>query len=110
MNKTFLATTAILVALITPALAGTPPVKSKTSSAAAAEACAALGVNGETITFSRNSGCRNTETGAAISCDQDGQCTEYFADPRWKKIKLLQRDGQQQPPARLPLKANGANA
>lgn len=110
MNKTFFAASAILLAFITPAFAGTPPVKSKTGSSAMAEACAALGANGETITVNGSSGCRNTETGAAISCDSYGQCTEYFADPRWKKIKLLQRDGQQKPPARLPLKANGANA
>ena len=49
-----------------------------------ATSCTALGGKGESL--ADGAGCRNTETGAAVICEGD-QCTDYFADPRYAKIK-----------------------
>ena len=98
MTKSIFATTAILLFLSLPAAAGSPPVESETSPDAVAASCAALGARGEAIA----NGCRNTETGAALACDANGQCKDYFADPRYGKIKIiLDRNKVPQAPAKL---------
>lgn len=76
----------LLSCLAIPAFAGSPPVKSTTTPDSVAASCASLGSGGETL--ANGNGCRNTETGAAIVCS-GGQCTDYFADPRYKKIKAI---------------------
>jgi hypothetical protein len=76
----------LLSCLAVPPFAGSPPVKSSTPPDSAAASCLALGASGETL--ANGKGCRNTETGAAIVCSGD-QCTDYFADPRYKKIRAI---------------------
>lgn len=78
-------TAAILLPLVSmPALAGSPPDLSRMTPDAVAASCAALGDRAESL--ANGAGCRNTETGAAVVCEGD-QCTDYFADPRYAKIK-----------------------
>jgi hypothetical protein len=84
--KSFVLSALVLSSLAVPALAGSPPTTSKVQPETVAESCAALGPNGESL--ANGSGCRNTETGAAVLCTGD-QCTDYFADPRYSKIKSL---------------------
>jgi hypothetical protein len=84
--KSFILSTLILTSLAVPALAGSPPTTSRLQPEAVADACATLGAKGESL--GQGAGCRNTETGAAVLCTGD-QCTDYFADPRYSKIKSL---------------------
>lgn len=84
--KSFILSTLFLTSLAVPALAGSPPTTSKLQPEAVAESCAALGPTGQRL--AQGTGCRNTETGAAVLCSGD-QCTDYFADPRYSKIKSL---------------------
>ena len=83
--KRLILSSLLLAVLAMPALTGSPPVKSRNTPDAVANACGALGANGETLTM----GCRNTTTGAAVTCKADGTCTDYFADPRYGKIKAV---------------------
>lgn len=85
MIRSLLATATVLAALALPAAAGSPPAPSKTGPDAITASCAALGLQGEALA----NGCRNTETGAALTCDEKGQCKDYFADPRYGKIKAI---------------------
>lgn len=101
MTKTFLAASAILFALAVPALAGSPPVKGHNTATSVADACAELGAAGESLSSGGTTGCRNTATGAAVTCTADGQCTDYFADPRHGRIKAALEGMRQQAPVRL---------
>lgn len=83
--KSFILSILVLSGLAVPALAGTPPTTSRLTPDSVAQSCEALGAAGERL---GDAGCRNTETGAAVLCT-GGQCTDYFADPRYKAIKLL---------------------
>lgn len=94
MNFRNLCLPILLSCLAVPALAGSPPVKSPTAPDSAAASCVALGTRGETL--ANGNGCRNTETGAAIVCSS-GQCTDYFADPRYKKIRAILDQNKLQP-------------
>lgn len=85
MIRPLFAASALVLALALPAAAGSPPVDSKLNPDGVAASCAALGDKGEAIA----NGCRNTETGAALACDANGQCKDYFADPRYAKIKAI---------------------
>ena len=71
-----------------PAFAGSPPVKIPATPAEVEARCTAAGASAEAIATDGLTGCQNTETGAAVLCTGD-QCTDYFADPRYKKIKQL---------------------
>ena len=84
MNFRVLNVSILLACLALPASAGSPPVKSKVTPGNVTASCLALGAQGEVI--ANGAGCRNTETGAAVTCTGN-QCTDYFADPRYKKIK-----------------------
>jgi hypothetical protein len=101
MIRTTLATSAMLFALAMPALAGSPPVKGHNTTTAVTDACAELGAAGESLSSGGTIGCRNTATGAAVTCNADGQCTDYFADPRYGKIKAALEGAKQQAPVRL---------
>ncbi len=98
MTRIILSAAAIILALALPAIAGSPPAKTRTGPDAMAASCAQLGWKGEVIA----NGCRNTGTGAALTCDANGQCKDYFADPRYGKIKtILDRNRVQKAPAEL---------
>ncbi len=84
----------LLSCLAVPAFAGSPPVKSSTPPDSVAASCLTLGAKGETL--ANGMGCRNTETGAAVVCS-GGQCTDYFADPRYKKIRSILDQNKVQP-------------
>ncbi len=84
--KSFFLSVLVLTSLAVPALAGSPPTTSKVQPETVADSCATLGTKGERL--ASGAGCRNTETGAAVLCTGD-QCTDYFADPRYSKIKSL---------------------
>ncbi len=84
MPLRFALATALLAVLSVPALAGSPPVKGDIKRGAPVLSCLELGSKGEMIAGGQ--GCRNTETGAATVCTGD-QCTDYSADPRYRKIK-----------------------
>ncbi|MCB1378154.1 MAG: hypothetical protein KDK89_07280 [Alphaproteobacteria bacterium] len=101
MFKTLLATTALLAVIAVPALAGTAPTKSPQTPADVAMACKALGARGESLAGPGTTGCRNSETGAAVTCDQSGQCTDYFADPRWFAIRAA-LEGREPPRGLAP--------
>jgi hypothetical protein len=92
--------TAIAVVLLSvsalPAGAGSPPVTSERTPAEVAAACAALPDG----TAALDHGCVNTETGAAVLCRGD-RCTEYFADPRYAKIRAILEAGRAKPQQRL---------
>ncbi len=103
MNKTILSVSALVIVFALPAAAGSPPVAKTRTVESVVASCASLGALGESLSRPGQVGCRNTETGAAVTCDSDGQCTEYAPDPRWKKIKdALDAAGlKQQAPVRL---------
>jgi len=84
----------VLASLAAPVLAGSPPVKSKVTPDSVAASCEALGSRGETL--GNGAGCRNTTTGAAVVCSGN-QCTDYFADPRYAKIKSILDAGRTKP-------------
>jgi hypothetical protein len=86
--------------LALPAAAGSPPTKSMATPESVAAACRSLGAKGETL--ANGTGCRNVETGAAAACF-GGQCTDYFADPRYKKIKGL-LDAAKVKPQQVPVR------
>lgn len=78
------------------AFAGSPPRTAPVTPAEVSTACAAAGDAAEPIA----GGCLNTQTGGAIACDDGGRCKDYFADPRYTKIRKLldaNRKVQQQP-------------
>ena len=90
----------LLACLVLPAAAGSPPAKSKVTPGNVASTCLALGTMGETL--ANGAGCRNIGTGAAVDCS-GGQCTDYFADPRYNKIKSILDAGKFKP-RKAPLK------
>ena len=102
MTRVFLLSTALVAGLAMPALAGTPPTTSNQSPEAVAAACGKLVSNGKVLAFGTSTGCQNTSTGAAVTCDKNGQCKDYFADPRYKRIKtILDSARKQQAPVKL---------
>lgn len=103
VTKTILTVSALLAAFALPAFAGSPPTAKTRTVESVIASCANLGTMGESLTHNGQTGCRNTETGAAVVCGADGRCTEYAPDPRWKKIKeALERSApKQQAPVRL---------
>jgi hypothetical protein len=84
--KTFVAAILLCAAIPAAALAGSPPVKAKAAPENLAEVCNAMGAEGKTTADGR--GCINTRTGGAVVCSDD-QCKDYFADPRYAKIKTI---------------------
>ena len=102
MSKVFVLSAVLVTALAVPALAGSPPTPSKTGPDMLAAACGALGEDGERISRGNLTGCVNTTTGAALTCEAGGRCMEYFADPRYAKVKaILDGNGKQEMPTRL---------
>lgn len=87
MTRTLITASALLIAFSLPALAGSPPTAKTRTLSDVSVSCANLGVNGESLARGGLTGCRNLETGAAVTCTLDGQCTEYAPDPRWTKIR-----------------------
>jgi len=98
MTRRFLMTTAFLTAFAGSAMAGSAPVKIGTTPDRIAETCAAMGSGGEAIRFGNSVGCRNTVTGGAITCSTNGPCNDYFADPRYSKVKAALGGQPQQMP------------
>lgn len=102
MSKSTILTAVFATTLATPVLAGTPPTPSKTTPDQMTVACGELGEAGESFSRGGLTGCVNTTTGAALSCDADGRCTDYFADPRYPRIKaILDGGATQQAPVKL---------
>ncbi len=100
MNFRVLNVSILLACLALPASAGSPPVNSKVTPGSVATSCLALGATGEVI--ANGAGCRNTGTGAAVTCS-GSQCTDYFADPRYKKIKGI-LDAAKNAPQKVPIR------
>ncbi len=99
MFRTLLAATALIAALSSTAFASYAPIKYPKGRAELAVACEKLGSAGKGYGLDSTSGaygCRNTETGGAIQCTPDGQCTDYSADFRWKKIQEILSGGKAQ--------------
>ena len=94
MSSRVLFVSIVLTCLAVPAGAGSPPTTSTVTPGSVAASCLALGATGESI--ANGAGCRNTRTGAAAVCS-NGQCTDYFADPRYAKIKAILDAGKPQP-------------
>ena len=84
MTRLFLTAALLLPLTAMTAFAGSPPDLSRQTPDEVANSCATLGAKGESV--ADGAGCRNTETGAAVICEGN-QCTDYFADPRYAKIK-----------------------
>ena len=84
--KTFIAAVILTAILPAAAMAGSPPVKAKTAPENLVEVCSSMGAEGQTV--ANGNGCVNTRTGGAVVC-AGGQCTDYFADPRYAKIKTI---------------------
>ena len=82
----------LLAATALPALAGSPPVKSTKSPEQVASACGAMTSDKADL----GNGCVNTRTGGAVLCTGD-QCTDYFADPRYSRIKAILNANQVKP-------------
>jgi hypothetical protein len=90
MTRSYFTAAILLPLFVMPALAGSPPDLSRQTPDTVAASCDALGEKGESL--ANGAGCRNAETGAAVIC-QGNQCTDYFADPRYAKIKdILDRN------------------
>jgi hypothetical protein len=96
MTRLFLTAALLLPLTALPSLAGSPPDLSRQTPDAVAESCTALGSKGESL--ASGAGCRNTETGAAVICSGN-QCTDYFADPRYAKIKNILEKNRVNPQA-----------
>jgi hypothetical protein len=86
----------LLSVSVLPASAGSPPVRNERTPAEVADACAAL-PDGKA---EWQHGCVDTRTGAAVLCRGD-RCTEYFADPRYARIKAILDAGRVKPQQRL---------
>lgn len=102
MLRVIFTTATILAACSIPALAGTAPVKAKTTPGDLASLCDSMGPKGESFKQGTSVGCLNIETGAALVCTAGGQCTDYFADPRYKKIRTI-LDGARNQQSPVPL-------
>ncbi len=105
MFRTLLAA-AIVAALSATAFASYAPIKYAKSRAELASICEKLGPAGKGYGLESSSGaygCQNTETGAAVQCTADGQCTDYSADFRWKKIQEILHGGKPQKQALTPI-------
>lgn len=89
-----------MAAWISAADAGSPPTQIVRTRADLAAACASLGARGQGQGLDLATGpygCRNLETGGAVMCQTDGNCKDYGADPRWKKMHdLLAAPAQRQ--------------
>ena len=96
MTRVTIFAVVIITAIAVPALAGTPPIESKRTPADIAAACVELGSKGEAIAIGSMTGCRNIETGAIAACDENGQCKNYFADPRDAKIRAILDNARKQ--------------
>jgi len=102
VTRVFLFSTALVTGLALPAFAGAPPVTIPASPADVAAICAESPGNTDPIASGGLTGCRNTRTGGAVACDADGRCRDYFADPRYPRIKaILDNARKQQVPAKL---------
>ena len=97
--KRFLLAGVLTLAMAAPAFASYAPIKHAMSRDQVADACAVLGAHGESYGLEAQGGaygCRNTQTGGAVTCEENGQCTDYSADPRWKHIQELLHGGNGQ--------------
>lgn len=75
-----------------PAVAGISPGRHMVGRAELAQSCAALGSAGKGWGLTAATGpygCQNLGNGNAVTCDQAGQCRDYFGDPRWRRIHDL---------------------
>ena len=86
------------------AFADYAPDKHPSTRAEVAAQCALLGDKGRSWGIEDESGpygCQNAETGQALNCGPDGQCTDYVGDPRWRHIQSILKGAGQ--PKKLPL-------
>ena len=105
MLHKLLVSSAILAILTVPALADYAPGKKPVSRTELKSICDGMGVRGVGMNLGAVSGrysCQNAETGNAITCGPDGQCTEYGGDPRWQRIQaLIKGAGKKDRPKRI---------
>jgi len=89
---------ALLVAgLAHPAFASYAPIKYHAARDKIAAACTRLGADGHGWGFDAANGdygCRNLATGNTVKCREDGSCTDYSGDPRWKNIRTILKGGK----------------
>ena len=91
---------ALSLVLSSSAFASYTPITYAKSRAELAAACATLGAKGEGYGLAASSGaygCRNTENGGAVQCEENGQCRDFSGDPRWKHIQILLQGGSNTP-------------
>jgi len=92
MTRPILIATALLFGLTAPAFASYAPITYQSSRELIAEACTKLGADGQGWGLDAaegDFGCRNLVTGNTIKCREDGSCTDYSGDPRWKNIQTI---------------------
>ena len=83
---------ALCIGLATPAFASFAPITYHSSRELIAGACAKLGTDGRGWGLDATQGefgCRNLVTGNTVKCREDGSCTDYSGDPRWKDRKSV---------------------
>lgn len=99
MSKKIITATVLFFALSLPALASYAPIKYQSSREKIAASCALLGEHAESWGLDQltgDFGCRDMENGNAVRCTEDGQCTDYSGDPRWKNIQTILQGGKPQ--------------
>lgn len=97
MTRNLIAAALFLAALAHPAFASYPPIKYHASREDIAAACTKLGAGGQgwgLDTAAGDYGCRNLVTGNTVKCREDGSCTDYSGDPRWKNIQTILKGGK----------------
>ena len=88
---------ALLFGLAAPAFASFAPITYQSSRELIAEACTKLGNDGQGWGLDAaqgDFGCRNLVTGNTVKCREDGSCTDYSGDPRWKNVQTILKGGK----------------
>ncbi len=97
MTRNILIAAALLFGLAAPAFASFAPITYQSSRELIAEACTRLGADGQGWGLGAATGdygCRNLATGNTVKCREDGSCTDYSGDPRWKNIQTILKGGK----------------
>jgi hypothetical protein len=97
MTRNLIAAALVLAAFAHPAFASFAPITYQSSRELIAEACTKLGKDGQGWGLDATQGdfgCRNLATGNTVKCREDGSCTDYSGDPRWKNIQTILKGGK----------------
>ena len=96
MTRRILIAAAAIFGFASPVFASFAPIAYQSSRELIAEACTKLGADGQGWGLDATQGdfgCRNLVTGNTIKCREDGSCTDYSGDPRWKNIQTILKGG-----------------